>query len=60
MTLNEYRNMAYQLMGAGPDYKGPVLVPSQMRKHVHPEQDRMFLVRLGEHHLRLLNRRKTE
>lgn len=57
MKISEYRRAAYDLMGVGPDYKGPVLVPSQMHEYCHPERDREFLICLGEHYLHLLNRR---
>jgi len=60
MKLDDYRDMAYQLMGAGPDYKGPVLMPSNTKRNAHPNEDLMFLVRLGKQHLHLLNTKEPK
>ena len=57
--LDEYRKLAYQMMGVGPEYKGDVLLPTHMFKTAGQENDKWFLQRLGEHHLHLLNRRKN-
>lgn len=61
MKISEYRKRAYQLMGVDPEtYKGSVLLPTQISQYCDHRRDQEMLMKLGEAHIHLLNRRKND
>lgn len=60
MKKDDLRQACYKLAGLPPDFKGPILTPSQLSPRVHPDQEKAFLMEVGRMSIHYLNQRKTK